>query len=1188
MADRITRALLNASGLAAIAGGLLLCSCPAGALGQGPLVLDNEHLRLEVDPGSGAIARIVDKPGQIHLAPVGGLADNFRLTLRGADKKNKVILGRSQKLSAASKSGSGLDLAWNGPLADREGGTHSLRVRMEIRLTGPWVQFRLFLQNDTAHRVTEAWYPLVGGLAGFGRGQERGETSVMLPTASPTIKKVAIPFGEGALEYPGRMNMSFSSVYNTKANRAMYFASHDAVARLKYYRFFEQSSPAGKDVFACIQHVPFTPPGKAFEGSPAVLRFHDGTWTAAGPIYREWFTKTFGLMDPSRSWIRRHSFVQDTMFILPEGTLNYTFKDIPRWAQDARDHGITAVLISGWHRGGHDNGYPHYEPDPRLGTYDDLKRGLEACHKMGVRVYFFVNYQPVMIESDWFKRELNRYVEMREDGGYGASGWGMGTLWARMGNAKPMTSVDPSFPEYREALLRQFLKLVEVGADGLHVDKMWPSPLNFNPRCELGPDTSTWEGAIRLTRRLFDGARKINPEFAMSFESNWDRMLEFGDAIWWVGNMSLVRSVFPEMVETRPITSPYDYLGVNDSVRSSEVGLLGPLNYSRSVGWEPWKGLSGYIREVKRIQDSVSEAVFFGEVLGQAQIQLGHEPAHGVQHNVFRSRKTGKRVCILTNSGMEERSQVIHSFAGSAGGGVRIHAPFAPARDAMLPAKVTVPAERIAFVEELSTSGGRNERPSPASTAEPRRAATTTPGAGPIVNGGFESGDFTGWTADPNWCVDRNTCGEYRGWDGKSFAWSGGQGEAAMGRLKSKPFVLDNDVVRLLIAGWNSAPGSNRSWNYVMLKAADGAEIDRQSPWNSLTFAPVFLDGSGHKGKLVYVEAVDDADQNGFSMFCIDDVRTVPLSSHPTQPLEPLPDFDNRKSIKVENNRYRIEVSRANGAITRILEKAGKLDLIREPRLAGNFKFTLPLPGKEPWETIEANYVLGKDQTLSSFDVRGRKLSLSWRSPLHSRTGRQYDVAAVMGIELEDEAVRFTLQIENRTPYPIGEIFFPTLGGVTGLGDTYRELKSTRLVRPAGTGVAGSDVFFLFKNLSDLGDQGPEQFYLYPKDLSEPWMELSSAGRRRSVYLGAHDRADRSRVLHLELLPGHAQTPREDGNWPRREELGGLPAGILISFVDFANHPPGKAYEAAPVVLRVHDGDWHEGQRIYRKWKTSR
>jgi hypothetical protein len=1228
MAHPLNRVLRRASLFAAIAAGLLLFPLLARAAGdgQGTAVLENEHLRIEVDRGSGAIARILDRAGQIHLGPPPGLADVFRLVLRGADKKDRLILGRSQKLTKVTKAGGTLDLAWSGPLGDTEGGTHRLPVRMEIRLAGPSLEFRLFLQNDTPHKVIEVWYPLVGGLAGIGRGPQGGDTSVMLPTASPTIKGLATPLGELALHYPGQMNMSYSSVFSAKANRALYFASHDAVARLKYYRFFEQSSPAGKDVFACIQHALHTPPGKTFEGSPVVLRFHEGTWTEAGPIYREWFTRTFGLMDPARSWIRRHSFVQDTMFLLPEGTLNYTFKDIPRWAADARDHGVTAVLVSGWHRGGHDNGYPHYEPDPRLGTYDDLRRGLEACHKMGVRVYFFVNYQPAMIESEWFKKELHQYVEMREDGGYGATGWGMGTLWARMGHPKPMTWVDPSFPAYRDALLRQFLKLVEAGADGVHVDKMFPTPMNFNPRCELGPDTSTWEGAIRLTRMLLERGRKINPDFAMSFECNWDRMLEFGNAIWWVGNMSAVRSVFPEMVETRGITSPYDYLGVNNAVRLSQVGLLGPLNYSRSVGWEPWKGLAGYLREVKRIQDSLSEAVFFGEVLGQSGIDLGHEPGFGVEYNVFRSLKSGRRVCILTNSGMEDQRQAIRAFGGNAGGSVRIHVPFACPCDAAVPLSVTVPAERIVFVEELPASGGPGAMPSRASGGMPSRGAAagrhagnsddshahptprvarachpsvarawnpneeklrTTAPSGAIPNGGFESGDFTGWIADPNWRVDANSLNAYRGWEGKFFAFSGGQGEAATGRLKSKPFVLDKDGVRLLIAGWNTAPGSNRTWNYVMLKAADGTQLDRRHAPNSLTFTPMLLDGSGYQGKLVYVEAVDDADQNAYSIFCIDDVRTVSLPSCQARPLDPLPDFDDRQSIRLEDDRYRIEVKRANGAITRILDKAGKLELIREPRLAGSFKFTLPLPGKEPWETIEANYVLGKDQALSSCDGQGQRLTLRWQGPLTSRTGQRYDVAAVMGIELVGQSVRFTLEIENRTPYQIGEVFFPILGGVTGLGNTYRELKATRLVRPAGAGPASSDIFFLFANSSDLGDQGAEQFFLYPKELSEPWMELTSTSRR-SLYLGVHDPADRSRVLHLELVPGNAQTPRWDGNWPRREELAGLSAGVLISFVEFANHPPGKSYQSAPVLLQAHEGGWQEGQRIYRSWKKPR
>ena len=296
--------------------------------------------------------------------------------------------------------------------------------------------------------------------------------------------------------------------------------------------------------------------------------------------------------------------------------------------------------------------------------------------------------------------------------------------------------------------------------------------------------------------------------------------------------------------------------------------------------------------------------------------------------------------------------------------------------------------------------------------------------------------------------------------------------------------------------------------------------------------------------------------------------------------------------MALENNSYRVEVSRDNGAITRIFDKTAKLDLIREPRLADNFKFTLPLPGKEPWETIEANYILGKDQPLGSCKIEGQALRLKWDKPLRSRTGEKYDVGVTMGIELQGEAVRFTLRIDNQTRYKIGEVFFPILGGITGLGEKYRDLRSTLLVRPVGHGAnaaaATSDIFVSFANRSEYGDQGPEQVYRYPDDLLEPWVELYNPVLRRSMYLGSHDRAHGPRVLHLELLPGNSGHGRADGNWPRPAELGGLAAGVLISYVDFPNSPPGKVYEPAAVVLQGHAGGWREGQKIYRKWSESR
>jgi hypothetical protein len=76
-------------------------------------------------------------------------------------------------------------------------------------------------------------------------------------------------------------------------------------------------------------------------------------------------------------------------------------------------------------------------------------------------------------------------------------------------------------------------------------------------------------------------------------------------------------------------------------------------------------------------------------------------------------------------------------------------------------------------------------------------------------------------------------------------------------------------------------------------------------------------------------------------------------------------------------------------------------------------------------------------------------------------------------------------------------------------------------------------------------------------------------------------------VLYLEMLPGISSTPRWDGNWPRPDELDGLPAGVMFSLVDFPNQPPDKVYQPAPVVLQAHAGGGQESEKIYRQWKAS-
>jgi hypothetical protein len=231
---------------------------------------------------------------------------------------------------------------------------------------------------------------------------------------------------------------------------------------------------------------------------------------------------------------------------------------------------------------------------------------------------------------------------------------------------------------------------------------------------------------------------------------------------------------------------------------------------------------------------------------------------------------------------------------------------------------------------------------------------------------------------------------------------------------------------------------------------------------------------------------------------------------------------------------------------------------------------------------------------------------LCWDGPLKNYLREPFDVSVTMTIELRDEGAWFGLRIDNPTRYAVGETYFPTLGGIQGLGTTRGQLQATEMVRPSGapasgrsrrgagtTGAASAPagpgfttaaIFKVFNNTSWLGDQGPEQFYAYPETQPEPWVGFYAPKVSRSVLIGSRDAGDRGLYLRLELVPATSGTQRDDGNWPRPSELQGAPVGVELSFVDVKGGLVGKPYEAAPVFLRFLDGGAADLFRDYAGW----
>ena len=196
--------------------------------------------------------------------------------------------------------------------------------------------------------------------------------------------------------------------------------------------------------------------------------------------------------------------------------------------------------------------------------------------------------------------------------------------------------------------------------------------------------------------------RAVNPEFRISFETTWDRVLTFGASTWWGGNMARAKRVFPELVETVGLYQPYDYLGLNDAVREGYAVMVAPHHFNRSMDCESWRGLSRYIREVKQIRDELADSVFVGDVLDPGIVKFASDTLpQGVECAGYRGRTAYKRACILTNREAAGATVTLRGFGSDLKGQVRILRPFHQGVVVNLPATIAIEPERLVFVVEL-------------------------------------------------------------------------------------------------------------------------------------------------------------------------------------------------------------------------------------------------------------------------------------------------------------------------------------------------------------------------------------------------------------------------------------------------------------------------------------------------------
>ena len=388
---------------------------------------------------------------------------------------------------------------------------------------------------------------------------------------------------------------------------------------------------------------PFVAPGARWESAPVTLRFHGGTWWQAAQWYRQWFDRVMPFpVDKRRSWLSKQDAWQSTIINYPEGTVNVRFEDLPRLAEAARRAGVHVLQLDGWHVGGIDRNYPEYRPDPVLGSEQDLRSAIARCQQLGVHVLLFANLQWANIETDWFRRELDRYA-VKDPRGFARNtmGWEYHTLLGLAGECESrMVVMDPAHEAFERIIAEQLEGVIGLGPDGLQIDKLGAGfAVDYTPGLPVAPGEAVMKGCWTVLERLHRQVEVRPGELALAGEAHWDRAMPFIDAsysrFFSETHLPTTAVAFPEFRQTNCIVGKYDRSMVNNCVRYGHIVNLemGCLHGDASDAPE----LARYVSTVLSLRRQLSSVVWDSRLAEPIEVGLELEADEHLHSSVHRS-----------------------------------------------------------------------------------------------------------------------------------------------------------------------------------------------------------------------------------------------------------------------------------------------------------------------------------------------------------------------------------------------------------------------------------------------------------------------------------------------------------------------------------------------------------------------
>lgn len=693
-------------------------------IGPKSIVLENDQLSLRFDQRTGALVAFTSKATGWSWQTRPELGESFDLFVPTPERHYNPVLGVRNRLTSFHKfADSGrLDLIWS-HLKSEYLGRLDVTLRGAVHLKEGEVRFEMAVENRSPYTIASLSWPILGSLS-----KPDVDMRVFVSSYGSLYN---YPIWSHAGQYTGYFGTNYPTTIINKryilaaaGNEGLYAGAHNPKAR-EDVRFFFEVKPGPENSYTNanshgltisghpvrltmrMAHFPFFNSGESGSLAPILLSPYSGDWHSGVDVYKRWL-KTWYRPMPAPSWANGVQAWQQLQINSSEDDLRTRYIDIPRRvAQDAA-HGITALQLTGWNKGGQDRGNPTCDTDPRLGTTAELKEAIAQIQKMGVRVILFAKYAWADATTEDYKATLHKCMATDPYGEvYKWAGFRYQTPEQLAGiNPRNLAAGCTNYAEWRKILAGEFEKVIALAPDGVLFDEAQGGKDAgfsecFNPNHGHHVPATIWSGDIVLSRMYRGIVRNSVGEtnFLFSGEDPEDVIAGAYTLTYFritKGHVPNQRYAFPFRPIMIAVTGFNDREMINRALMYRYILSYEPFNFKGNIGDFPLTMAYGQLVDGlrKRYKDYLWDAEFRDTLEAAVSVDAKRWP----DYSVFK-KNDGRRAVVIINPNPQKPIEATIAFEQPGGRRVKCASPEKPV-GASCGASVNVPPRSAVVVME--------------------------------------------------------------------------------------------------------------------------------------------------------------------------------------------------------------------------------------------------------------------------------------------------------------------------------------------------------------------------------------------------------------------------------------------------------------------------------------------------------